>query len=977
MAAAVVWLLYLLVGGIVYPTSKLFCRKIRKQEKDESLSLTEAHEKANRLRLYKVKRDPATHLPIFGTQTPFRFLDSCETIGMESVGLGFYFYHLNMFLLILGILSLSYSINVGQYYNRMKYENSYTLKFVEGGELQLGNRTCNRPYNTHTAITRMSAGSLCVEGETSNAYFCPAICTVNLNESQSQQIDMQDPDLCAKHRPCSIQETDDCCDNQLNTEHKEYPFLSLWLCQISLMIVTGWTAFNKMMSNKLGERLNSAVITAADYTVLVSGIDTVKCTLSELTGFFRHYGHIAWSTPVPRIGTVVENKKELRQLEVLKKELDRHSERTLDTASLSGILFVLSSFGFPFFLKGTLLGFQKTVLERKRQIATRIQILEKEIVIAEERAIKHANKNKNTGQALVTFAYEKFTHNTFTDQYRPLDKTLSSLSCGLISRYPKFLGRSLKVQRAPEPSDFRWENTNIFGYSQGMRILLSNLIMFIVLVIGCLIQLLLEVWKAEALDDFAEYKVANSITKDDQEYLLKQLKVRSLSMTSSLAIVVVNLVMHEIVDSCSKFERWHTWSDTEKYLLLKLSTAYFLNSIAIPLLSSTKKNWYTEGGLAEQVFYTQLIDAVMAPAMALFDPTWLCSRLSCQYAKTQSMLDKILIPPEFSLSIRYSDTIKTLSMAIIFAPMVPTSPYIGFLGIFFQCATDRVVAFKVCQRPRQLQEGVMDMVFFLLRSIPLMQLGLMYYCFPQMRMLLLVVAAVWTVAFFASLSKGRRKKELEDAGTGGMSFKDASESCEMSADDAGHEASKIEDFFLGARLGEKVNQLFSDSVQEENPNSPGPLESQASISSKTESLKDSIKQKYFTYNPFRTLPMVDLHTILHSVISGALREKMNEIFTVTGEVCPPDTTLMMHQKENTGGPENTKKPETRPPRKSTLMNRISSFETNLKVTRSGINMKCKKSIMSIVEDGKRKNGIVANHVTTPNPLYGSHADPQL
>ena len=104
MAAAVVWLLYLLVGGIVYATSKLFCRKIRKQEKDESLSLTEAHEKANRLRLYKVKRDPATHLPIFGTQTPFRFLDSCETIGMESVGLGFYFYHLNMFLLILGIL---------------------------------------------------------------------------------------------------------------------------------------------------------------------------------------------------------------------------------------------------------------------------------------------------------------------------------------------------------------------------------------------------------------------------------------------------------------------------------------------------------------------------------------------------------------------------------------------------------------------------------------------------------------------------------------------------------------------------------------------------------------------------------------------------------------------------------------------------------------------------------------------------------
>jgi len=140
------------------------------------------------------------------------------------------------------------------------------------------------------------------------------------------------------------------------------------------------------------------------------------------------------------------------------------------------------------------------------------------------------------------------------------------------------------------------------------------------------------------------------------------------------------LVMHVIAGALSSFERWHSWSDTEKYLLLKLSIAYFLNTSVIPLLASTRKNWYTEGGFAEQVFYTQLIDAVMAPILAMFDPTWLCSRLSCQYAKTQGVLDKILVPPEFSLSIRYSDTIKTLSMAVIFAPMVPTSPMIGLIG---------------------------------------------------------------------------------------------------------------------------------------------------------------------------------------------------------------------------------------------------------------------------------------------------------
>ena len=97
------------------------------------------------------------------------------------------------------------------------------------------------------------------------------------------------------------------------------------------------------------------------------------------------------------------------------------------------------------------------------------------------------------------------------------------------------------MERAPEPSDFRWENTNTFGYRQSLRVLTSNFGMLLVLLIGALIQLQLEVWKAEALDDYAEFKVATADDRDEKEYLMKQFKVRSLSMSSSIAIVIVNM----------------------------------------------------------------------------------------------------------------------------------------------------------------------------------------------------------------------------------------------------------------------------------------------------------------------------------------------------------------------------------------------------------------------------------------------------
>ena len=978
MAAAAAWLLYLFVGVVVWSVSKLFCKKIRKQKKDEGLSLAQAIEKADRLKLFKVKRDPHTHLPIFGTQRRFGFMDAPEVVGFESVGLGFYFFHLNQFLVILGILSITYFINVTQYYNKVNFEGSYTLKFSASasGE-QSKNTTCNRPYDTSTLITRISAGSLCVDQSDSNAYFCPAVCTVSLLNESVADVDLVDPMVCRKHKPCAISGNKaGCCVNELAAENNHFPFLSIWMMAFGIILFSGWLAYCRIVSDRLGERLNSSVITASDYTVLVTGIDKKGCTQTQLTDFFRHYGSIYWSTPVPRIGSVIAKKTELEMLLEMEREIGHHSKETLNTVTVSGILFMLAYLGLPFFLRATFTGVEKAIEAKKAWIKSRTTVLRKKIEKAQEKAVEDVENHRNTGQALVTYSYENFAKNAFNDQNRPVAKAVSKYTtCNLVSRYPKLQGRGLKVHRAPEPSDFRWENTNTFGSNRKVRILISTSLTLLVLAAGALIQLQLEIWKADAINDFSEYKVASADARDDNEFLLKQLRVRSLSTTSSFVIVIVNMVMHVIAGALSRFERWHSWSDTEKYLLLKLSTAYFLNTSVIPLLASTPENWYTEGGFAEQVFYTQLIDAVMAPMLALFDPTWLCSRLSCQYAKTQDVLDKILVPPEFSLSIRYSDTIKTLSMAVMFAPMVPTSPLIGFCGIAIQCATDRVIAFKMAQRPRQLQEGVMEAVFFLLRFIPPLQLGLMYYCFTGIRNLLIGAAGVWLAASLYTFLKGtQRTKEMEDAGTGGLSFKDASESCDLSTDQVENNTKSFEDFFFSTAetedsLGEKINAIFSEDTEEFQDCEDGEAGDVAGEGegarerTRTERIKSNIKQKYFTYNP---LTMCELE--------GDLREKIQGIFDVDAGVCPPNQELMLHQKPETGGPGNTSAPgasQSRRSRKSSVFKQISALESNLKTHRRSRAASRRKTVMSIFRKVNTTRKSLVGKLETPNPLFSA------
>lgn len=268
----------------------------------------------------------------------------------------------------------------------------------------------------------------------------------------------------------------------------------------------------------------------------------------------------------------------------------------------------------------------------------------------------------------------------------------------------------------------------------------------------------------------------------------------------------------------------------------------------------------------------------------------------------------------------------------------------------------------------------MDMVFFLLKFIPPLQLGLMYYCFSGIRTLLIVAAGVWFLAAsYSFLKDTERKKELEDAGTGGLSFKEASESCDLSVDDVADTSPDFKEFLFSQQtdssLGEKINALFSASDSEEDlfqeceegeramENGQGATKSD--MENRTERLKSNIKQKYFTYTPLNTWDL-----------AGDLKRKVRSLFEMD-ETIQATSELMPFQKASTGGPGNTATPQrsNRKSRKSSVFKKITALESNLKTHRRSRALSSRKTIMSIFNKAEIKRNKSVAKMETPNPLF--------
>eukprot|EP00397_Hematodinium_sp_SG-2012_P001648 GEMP01001652.1.p1 GENE.GEMP01001652.1~~GEMP01001652.1.p1 ORF type:complete len:1161 (+),score=201.36 GEMP01001652.1:77-3559(+) len=317
-------------------------------------------------------------------------------------------------------------------------------------------------------------------------------------------------------------------------------------------------------------------------------------------------------------------------------------------------------------------------------------------------------------------------------------------------------GKVLRVFRAPEPSDIRWENE---GYSVCNR--------------RCrrfLLQVML--WLLLAGATAASYMMALMSLRSPGNIVLK--------LITSMTIVSLNSMFGMIVSNTIYYGIYHTLTLERSREMLRITIAQLINSLYIPLLvhymlnipnaTCTESvnhvkdisqmdillhyhgifapladftsrfnmchNWYHRSGIINAVFFFLLSSMVMIPGMTILQPDLVMKffqrilwsirfRTNSPAARkvTQEQLNLVYEGSEPTLPYRYAGVLNVFFVALAFAPAFPLGLLLAMITLTAVYWADKVQIIYFAKNPFYSQANAakraVNMIPYLLLPLPL------------------------------------------------------------------------------------------------------------------------------------------------------------------------------------------------------------------------------------------------------------------
>lgn len=200
----------------------------------------------------------------------------------------------------------------------------------------------------------------------------------------------------------------------------------------------------------------------------------------------------------------------------------------------------------------------------------------------------------------------------------------------------------------------------------------------------------------------------------------------------ALEVVVINMLLSRITRVFTSYEKHITNTSYNTSVAAKLTIALFLNSALVPFVV----NWddfYSEHGLAKEVCYIMLANALFYPIAYVFNPSWVI-RWCCGYMETRKQhhcmltqleANKLLEGRHLDMPQRYASLMKTYLLTLVYAPMLPFAFLFGTVALVIQYWEDKVMLLRYMTRPDLLSHSLNESM---LRAIPL---GAVLYAFAN------------------------------------------------------------------------------------------------------------------------------------------------------------------------------------------------------------------------------------------------------
>lgn len=256
-----------------------------------------------------------------------------------------------------------------------------------------------------------------------------------------------------------------------------------------------------------------------------------------------------------------------------------------------------------------------------------------------------------------------------------------------------FKGNLITAEIAPEPSDVYWENLSADYIKKQIRRIITYFIAFVTISITFVTLFFIGEYQKQSYEDNTTSTKNSNIG----------------SSLSSILVVVINILLTISIKVYSKQEMHHSQSTYNLSVANKLVIAMFLNTGIIPLVVNYdyKVMWFNTGGLANNIFWIQVSNAVVQPLLYLAAPVYQLKRIY-RWIVVKRGLDKItqyeanllFEGPEVDLAGRYANLMKTCIVSIFYAPLVPIGLIISSLGIVLDTLAFKYMLITYHSRPK-------------------------------------------------------------------------------------------------------------------------------------------------------------------------------------------------------------------------------------------------------------------------------------
>ena len=504
---------------------------------------------------------------------------------------------------------------------------------------------------------------------------------------------------------------------------------------VGVIILFLFIQITKTRQQQIANAADDAVITAADYTVHVTGLPNSLYNREELQTFFeRRWGKVA------------------------------------DIA----LCYNNSDIVHKYIQKSSIVNDMKRA--QKIEDAAKYEKLEKKM---SKLNTKIFQLKKRFSQRCVC-AYVTFEEATTADKvlYDYPNKWYTKMFQPKKLRFRR--KHALIVKKAPEPSEIIYENMKYSSINKKMRRYFTFLLAICAILVSCALVLAAAIYRqqnrelsaqtnencvryeniddidATTLQDEADIDcycsqisiqdIANDSTKRSlcSDYLQAQGVATALTILSSMVIVIVNMTLKFFSRALVYFEKHTSITRMESELTWKMFAGLFFNTgIIILVVNANTSNyfgftvlegqfddfipqWYSIVGTA--LLLTMIINVVNPHLIPVVShPIMMClKKRASKKCVTQRELNKLWEGEEFTLAERYAVIANTFCVAFLYSGGMPILLFIGSITFAVNYLCDKFTLLRVCKTPPKYNIDIAQFTLTLIR--PAIYLHLVISC---------------------------------------------------------------------------------------------------------------------------------------------------------------------------------------------------------------------------------------------------------